>query len=265
MSDPLRFEVQPSLVDATLVLAFDGWNDAGEAATSAVSFLADALHAAPLADIDAEEYYDFTVRRPTVRLDAASGRRLEWPSYRFRFGALPGRAELVLGSGAEPHLRWRSFCEQVVRVVEGLGLHRVVLLGAFLADVLYSRPVRVSGFATRPERLEHLGVEPSGYEGPTGIVGVLAERLRRQGVEVVSLWVGLPHYIAVTPNPRGALALVEKVAELLDLPLDAAPLERAALEFEEQISKLVASDPALVDYVKELKRREFAQEGGDAR
>ena len=140
-----------------------------------------------------------------------------------------------------------------------------MLLGAFLADVLYSRPVRVSGFATRPERLEHLGVEPSGYEGPTGIVGVLAERLRRQGVEVVSLWVGLPHYIAVTPNPRGALALVEKVAELLDLPLDAAPLERAALEFEEQISKLVASDPALVDYVKELKRREFAQEGGDAR
>jgi hypothetical protein len=262
MADPLRFEVQPVLADGSLVLAFDGWNDAGEAATGAVAFLSEALHAAPLAEIDPEEYYDFTVRRPSVRLDGGRARRLEWPSYRFRFGALPGRTELVLGLGAEPHLRWRSFCDQVVRVVRALGLRRAVLLGGFLADVLYSRPVRVTGFATRPEPLDRLGVEPSGYEGPTGIVGVLAERLRREGVEVVSLWVGLPHYIAVTPNPRGALALVQKVGELLDLPLDPGPLERAAAEFEQQVSKLVASDPALAEYVKELKRREFAA-GGD--
>lgn len=259
MADPLHMHVRPTLEDATLVLAFDGWNDAGEAATGAAEFLLEAIPTAPLAEIDPEEYYDFTVRRPVVLLDQGRARHIEWPSFDFRFGALADGGEVVIGTGAEPHLRWRSFCEQVTRVVRDSAVRRVVLLGAFLADVLYSRPVTVSGFSNMPGGVEWLGVEGSGYEGPTGIVGVLAERLRRDGVEVVSLWAGLPHYISVTPNPRGALALVEKVGELLHLPLDCAPLEGAAAEFEQQVSKMVASDPALAEYVKELKRREFAQ------
>ena len=259
MPDPLRLHVEPSLRDPSLVLSFEGWNDAGEAASGAAEFLARSLGAVPLADIDCEEYYDFTVCRPLVRLDEGRVRRIDWPHYEFRFGTVPERCEVVIGLGPEPHLRWRSFCDHVVRLVERLRVRRVVLLGAFLADVLYSRPVRVSGFASRPGCMERLGVEPSGYEGPTGIVGVLAERLRGPGVEVVSLWAGLPHYITVSPNPRGALALVQTAAELLDLPVDREPLERSAADFEQQVSKLVASDPALSEYVKELKRREFAQ------
>ena len=133
------------------------------------------------------------------------------------------------------------------------------MLGAYLADVLYSLPVRVTGTGDGTQRLEEIAVEPSAYEGPTGIVGVLAERFREEGLETISLWAGLPHYISVTPNPRGTLALVQKVAELLDLPVDQAPLERAAADFETQVSRLVAEDPALAEYVRQLKRREFAQ------
>jgi hypothetical protein len=259
MGRSLSMHALPGLADAWLVLAFEGWNDAGEAATRAARYVQDAVATAPLARIDGEEYFDFTVRRPTVRIDEGAVRRIAWPGWAFRYGALAGHGELVVGLGPEPHLRWRSFCDEVVELVLRVGLRRVVLLGGFLADVLYSRPVRVSGFASSAERMERLDVDPSAYEGPTGIVGVLGDRLRAEGVEVVSLWVGLPHYIAVSPNARGALALVQRVCELLDLPVDRAPLEAEAAAFDEQVSELVSSDPALAEYVKELKRREFAQ------
>jgi predicted ATP-grasp superfamily ATP-dependent carboligase len=140
-----------------------------------------------------------------------------------------------------------------------LRVERVVMLGAYLADVVYSRPVHVSGFSNSPELLEELGVAPSTYQGPTGIVGVLSERLQRDGVEVLSLWAGLPHYISAVPNPRGALALIQKLSECIDVKLDVEPLRREAAVFEERISALVASDPELTEYVRQLKRREFAQ------
>jgi len=257
--DPLRFSVHPRLEDPTLLLAFEGWNDAGESATSAVRFLADALPSAPLATIDCEDYYDFTVRRPEVHLDAEGVREIQWPDFELRFGTLDGRCELIFGIGAEPHLRWRDFCDHLVRLVQRVGVRRVVLLGAFLADVLYSRPVRVSGASSDTEVLDRLTIEPSGYEGPTGITGVLADRLRREGLQVTSLWAGLPHYITVTPNPRGALALVQKVSDLVDLPVDREPLQAQAASFEKSVSEMVATDPALSEYIKELKRREFAQ------
>jgi len=138
-------------------------------------------------------------------------------------------------------------------------VRRVVLLGAFLADVLYSRPVRVSGFGSKDALPAELAIQPTGYEGPTGIVGVLGSRLVEAGFETVSLWAGLPHYIGVSPNPRGTLALVQKTCQLLDLPVDQQPLERSAAEFEARVAQLVASDPALSEYVRELKKREFAQ------
>ncbi|HBZ72598.1 MAG TPA: hypothetical protein DEP35_23840 [Deltaproteobacteria bacterium] len=138
-------------------------------------------------------------------------------------------------------------------------IRQAVLLGAFLADVVYSRPVHVTGFATRPEELARLLVQPSAYQGPTGIVGVLAERLEEEGVRVMSLWAGLPHYISTSPNPRGALALVKHLCEYLGFRIDESDLTKAAAEFEERTTALVASDPELSDYVKQLKRREFAQ------
>ncbi len=255
----LRFEVEPALRGAPLVMAFEGWNDAGEAATHALGYLAEAICAVPLAEIDGEEFFDFTVRRPTVRLDEGAARVVEWPRTAFRYGSVDSSREVVLGFGIEPHLRWRHFSELITELVLRLEVPRVVMLGAYVADVVYSRPVGVTGFSTPPKLLQELGVPPSGYEGPTGIVGVLADRLSREGVEVVSLWAGLPHYISASPNPRGALALLQKLTASLGIALDDEPLRTEAAEFEQKISALVSSDPELNEYVKQLKRRDFAQ------
>lgn len=259
MTRALRFHVKPDLRDPVLILAFEGWNDAGEASTRAVRYLAETLQTVPLAEIDPEEFYDFTVHRPVVRLDEGSVRHIEWPSYEFRFGSLASGTEILTGVGAEPHLRWRGFCDEVMSLVEEFGVRRVVLLGAYLADVLYSLPVGVTGFASTPGLMERFSIEPTGYEGPTGIVGVLASRMRDAGIDTVSLWAGLPHYIAATPNSRGILALVHKATQVLEFRVDEGPLQRAAADFEGRVAELVASDPALAEYVKDLKRREFAQ------
>lgn len=259
MSEVLRYHVQPDLRDTSLLLAFEGWNDAGEAASSAARFFAEAVQGAPLAELDPEEFYDFTVRRPDVRLGDGNARRIEWPHNEFSYAPTEVDRDLVLLVGVEPHLRWRGFIELVMCVVDEMQIRRVALLGAYLADVLYSRPVQVSGLASAPALTERLGIEPSGYQGPTGIVGVLGDELRVRGLEVLSLWAGLPHYVNLTPNPRGALALLQKLTSYLELPLGVEPLERMAGEFEERISALVASDPELAEYVRQLKRREFAQ------
>jgi proteasome assembly chaperone (PAC2) family protein len=257
--DPLQLFVEPDLGEAALLLAFEGWNDAGEAASSAVGFIERSIQSVPLAEIDGEEFLDFTVARPEVRMGEGGQRVIEWPHTRFSYGAVDPSRELVVGLGSEPHLRWRGFGDACLRLVRRLRLRRVVLLGAYLADVVYSRPVSVSGFSESRTLLEGLSVAGSGYEGPTGIVGVLAERFAREGLEVVSLWACLPHYINASPNPRGALALVQKVAQVLDLKLDTEALEREAASFEERISALVAADPELGEYVRQLKKREFAQ------
>ena len=258
MEDPLKLSVLPDLRDAALLVAFEGWNDAGSAASSAVRFIESSIQAVPLAEIDGEEFYDFTVSRPGVAL-RGEGRVIEWPNPTFGYGSVDPTRELVTGCGHEPHMRWRSFCDACVRMVRQLGLNRVILLGAYLADVVYSRPVGVTGYASAPLVLERIGVPTSAYEGPTGIVGVLGESLRAGGFEIVSLWAGLPHYITATPNPRGALALVQTVAELLDLKLDTSGLAGEAAAFEEQVNQLVAGDPELGEYVRQLKKREFAQ------
>jgi len=257
--DPLKLHVRPVLRDASLVLAFEGWNDAGSAASTAVAFLEDALHAVPLGEIDCEDLLDFTVTRPRVRADEDGRREIEWPKIELGFGSIDGSRELVLGCGPEPHLRWRGFCETCGELARSTGVGRVVLLGAYLADVVYSRPVNVTGFASRDGLLEPLDVSASGYEGPTGILGVLGEYFAEEGFETVSLWAGLPHYINAAPNPRGALALVQKLVGLLDLKLDLEGLAREAAAFEERVSALVASDPELSEYVRSLKKREFAQ------
>jgi proteasome assembly chaperone (PAC2) family protein len=258
VEDPLKLSVRPVLRNASLLIAFEGWNDAGSAASGAVEFIERSIHAVPLAEIDGEEFYDFTVSRPGVSVHDEH-RVIEWPNPTFSFGSVDPMRELVTGSGHEPHMRWRTFCDACVRLVRHLQLERVILLGAYLADVVYSRPVGVTGYASDPNTLERIGVATSAYEGPTGIVGVLGESLRTAGYEIVSLWAGLPHYITATPNPRGALALVQKVSEVLDLKLDTAGLAGEAAEFEERVNDLVASDPELGEYVRQLKKREFAQ------
>jgi len=251
--------VIPVLRDAPLVVAFEGWNDAGEAASAAVRFVDQAIQSVPLAEIAGEEFLDYTVHRPSVRLTDEDARVIEWPTTEFRYGSVDATRELVIGLGVEPHLRWQHYVDLIAELIARLRIRQVVLLGAFVADVVYSRPVGVTGFASRPERLADLGVVPSRYEGPTGIVGVLADRVRRDDVEVTSLWAALPHYINAAPNPRGALALVQSLTALLGIKLDEEPLRREAAAFEQRISSLVAADPELSEYVRQLKRREFAQ------
>lgn len=259
MTGPLRVHHKPTLRNPSLVLALEGWNDAGEAATTAVRYIVKQSAAERFAELDGEPFYDFTVRRPQVTVEAGVVRDLEWPTNEFFHGPADAESEIVLGVGVEPHLRWHDFCEQILRVVDEFGIRRVALLGAFLADVLYSRPVTISGVASSPEILSKLAIDPTNYSGPTGMIGVLGYQLRERGLEVASLWAGLPHYINVSPNPRGSLALVEKLGEFVGLRVDLEPLRRAAAECEERISAMVAADPDLAEYVRQLKRREFAQ------
>ena len=251
--------VQPVLGEPVLMLAFEGWNDACESASSAVRFVDTRLRGVPLAEIEPDDYYDFTVRRPQVQYDAGVSGAIAWPGTEFRYGVTEEGIELITGLGVEPHMRWRSYCAAIVELAVDMGVQRCLLLGAYLADVVYSQPVAVSGFASDVSLLERFEVEPTTYDGPTGIVGVLANALQEEGVEVLSLWAGLPHYISATPNPRGTLALLRKVSQYLEIPFDVKHLKGDALRFEEEISKVVSADEELSDYVKELKRREFAQ------
>jgi proteasome assembly chaperone (PAC2) family protein len=255
----LRLHVQPVLGEPVLVLAFEGWNDACESASSAIRFVDTRLRGVPLAEIDPDDYYDFTVRRPQVHYQQGSSSEIRWPSNEFRYGVTEDGVELITGLGIEPHMRWRAYCDSIVELAVDMGVQRCLLLGAYLADVVYSQPVAISGFATDPSLLERFEVEPTTYEGPTGIVGVLANALGEEGVEVLSLWAGLPHYISATPNPRGTLALLRKVSRFLEIPFDLQKLKEDAHLFEEEISRVVAADEELSDYVKELKRREFAK------
>jgi proteasome assembly chaperone (PAC2) family protein len=251
--------VQPILGEPTLILAFEGWNDACESASLALSFINETLRGVPLADIDPDDYYDFTVLRPEVQYRTGKSSAVVWPTNEFRYGVSEEGLELITGLGTEPHMRWRSYCEVIVELAVDMGVRRCLLLGAYLADVVYSQPVVINGFSSDPALLERFEVDPTSYEGPTGIVGVLSNALQDEGVEVLSLWAGLPHYISAAPNPRGALALLRKVSQYLEIPFDLQKMKEDALHFEEEISKVVAADDELTEYVKELKRREFAQ------
>ena len=255
--------VEPVLRAPAMLLAFGGWNDAGDASTSAVRYLDAGLQSVPLAEIDCEEFFDFTVRRPDVVLRPTRDGRgrervLVWPNAEFRYGEVRDGCEVITGVGIEPHLRWRSYCAAVIDLARRQRVGRVYLVGAYQADVVYSQPVQVTGWSTDSDALESLGIVSPDYQGPTGIVGVLGNLFEAEGFPVVTLWAGLPHYINASPNPRGALALVRTLVQLLGFPVDEEPLRKSAAEFEEKINKLVASDAELSEYVRQLKRREFA-------
>lgn len=256
--EPLILHSHPALRRPIIVLAFSGWSDAGQSATTAVRFLAEQFGATKLASIEPEEFFDFTVVRPQVRLVEGRHRSIEWTTIEFSaasVGATPH--DYIFGWGPEPHLKWKTFCTAVLTLAQQTGAELIVTLGGYLAEVLYSRPVPVTGFASDPERLQRIDVSGTRYEGPTGIVGVLGDALRSAGVEHVSLWAALPHYIAAMPNPRGSLALLLRLTELLELPVDLTPLKEAAATFEQQVNDAVTKDPQLSAYVRELKKREM--------
>ena len=252
-AEPIRFERTPELATPTLLLAFSGWNDAGLAATTAVQFIAERLEAKRFYALDGEDFYDFTVQRPQVRLDDANMRQITWPT--FDFLAADGKG-LAFMTAPEPHLHWKAFAREVAAVCRSLGAVRVGLLGSFLAQVVYSDPVPVTGFASDPSLLANLHVGTTSYEGPTGIVGVLLDELRRESIPVVSLWAAVPHYIATAANPRAALALLLKLREWIELPIDTAPMEAAASNFQAKLLEAVEGDSDLANYVRGLKKDE---------
>ncbi|MGB6836654.1 MAG: PAC2 family protein [Dehalococcoidia bacterium] len=249
----------PSLRSPVLIMAFAGWNDAAQAATSAVRFLIKEWSAQPFASFDPEELFDFTSTRPHVRLDADLQRELEWPSNRFFYHADPGlERDVVLLLGTEPHLKWRTFTRAVLELAERCGVSLVMSLGALLADTAHSRPVPLSGFVTDPglaERLGRQGITSSRYEGPTGIVGVLHDAFRRQGLPSASLWAAAPHYLGTTPNPKATAALLRTLDGLFSFHLDLRDLDEAAEHFERQVAEILGSNPEIAAYVQELEQR----------
>ena len=256
MAEELRIDRRPELTRPVLVAAFRGWNDGAQAATLAAGYLAKTWGAERFAEVDPEDFFDFQATRPHVSLEEGLTRRIDWPETAFYHARPDGLdRDVVLLLGIEPNLRWRTFGDLVVGLAEDLDIELMITLGALLADVPHTRPAPVTGSATDEELVERLGLSASRYEGPTGIVGVLHDVCRQRGIASASLWAAVPHYVSLTPSPRGALALCERLGTLIGATVDGDELEEAARSYEEQVSEAVASDEETAAYVEELERR----------
>lgn len=253
----VRWESKPRLRRPVLIAAFEGWSDAGEAASGAVSFLAQHLEARPFAWIDPEGFYDFTETRPTVRLIDGVTRTIDWPEPTFSAASLPGTdRDVVLLGASEPHLKWRTFTDTVLGVVRELGIEMVLALGALLSEVPHTRPVRVIGTSADAAIIARLNLQPSRYEGPTGILGVLSHAVGQAGIEAASLWASVPHYLPRAPSPKASLALVERAAEVLGATIATVELEIASAAYERQVSEAVAEEEEVAEYVRRLEEDE---------
>jgi len=254
--EELRITERPTLRRPVLVAAFRGWNDGGQGATLAAGHLARAWDATRFAEIDPEGFFDFQATRPHVSLVDGLSRRIDWPENAFYYASRPDAdRDVVLMIGIEPNLRWRTFTDLVVGLARDLGVELVVTLGALLADVPHTRPAPVSGSATDKELVDRLGLQASRYEGPTGIVGILHDACRREGLDSVSLWAAVPHYVSLAPSPKAAAALCSRLADLLGAEIDTAELDEAAEAYVRQVSEAIASDEETAAYVEELERR----------
>ena len=239
-----------------LIASFRGWNDGGQGASLAGGYLAKAWSAERFAEIEPEGFFDFQANRPHVSLVEGQTRHIDWPDNAFYHAAIPGlERDAMLLLGIEPNLRWRSFTGMIVELARDLGVGLVITLGSLLADVPHTRPSPVTGGATDPELIEQLGLQRSRYEGPTGIVGVLHDACARVGLRSVSLWAAVPHYVSLAPSPRAALALCQRLGDILGTEIDTGELDEAAERYSEQVSEAVASDDETSAYVEELEQR----------
>lgn len=266
LPSPLVIEGIPSdLRRPILLAAFAGWNDAAESATSAARFLSRRWSARRIAQILPEEFFHFGLTRPEVRIrEGTQTREIRWPATEFFVSqepSLPRDAIVLLG--IEPHLKWQTFCGHVLEVARRARVTLVVTLGALLADVPHTRPVRITGVSSDRELAARLRTTPTRYEGPTGIVGVLNDACRRGGLPVVSLWASVPHYVSEVSNPHAVLALVCRVLDFLEWRTDLSELEAAAAEFDRQLSRILAQKPEVARYIEELERREDKAEASE--
>ncbi len=257
----IELENVPELVDPVVVAAFEGWNDAGEAASGVIEHLEDVWDATPIAELDPEDYYDFQVTRPMVELVDGETRQIVWPTTRISWARIPdtGR-DVVLIRGIEPNMRWKSFTGELLGLMVDLGAETVVLLGALLADAPHTRPVPVSGSSSDSGLSTILNLEPSRYEGPTGILGVIQDACARAELGTVSLWAAVPHYVAQPPSPKATLALLRKVEDLLDVTIPLGELPEQSRAWENGVNELAEQDSEVADYVRALEEQKDAAE-----
>ncbi|MFF4008906.1 PAC2 family protein [Streptomyces sp. NPDC001717] len=265
----IELEGVPELIDPVMVAAFEGWNDAGDAASGAVAHLDREWKGEVFAALDAEDYYDFQVNRPTVWLDNGV-RKITWPTTRLsvvRIGGAKPR-DLVLVRGIEPSMRWRSFCNELLGFAHELGVEMVVVLGALLGDTPHTRPVPVSGVTSDADLARTMDLEETKYEGPTGIVGVLQEACTHAGVPAVSLWAAVPHYVSQPPNPKATLALLNRLEDLIDIRIPLGELPEDARAWQLGVDQLAAEDSEVAEYVQTLEEArdtaDLPEASGDA-
>ena len=252
----IELEGVPELIDPVMVAAFEGWNDAGDAASTAIEHLQLTWDATPLAEIDPDDYYDFQVTRPTVRMVEGITRRIEWPTTRLAVCRPPGSAvDVVLMHGIEPNMRWRAFCAELLHHVDRMGITTVVTLGALLADSPHTRPVPVTGTAYDADSAARFGLERSRYEGPTGIAAVFQDACVQAGIPAISFWAAVPHYVSQPPSPKATLALLHRVEEVLDVEVPLGGLPEQAEEWERTVSEMADEDEDVRNYVRALEER----------
>lgn len=265
----IEFETLPELVDPVILCAFEGWNDAGEAASGALSFLIDSWNAQPLAELDSEDFYDYQVSRPFIEVDSTGIRNLTWPTTRIYVARLPNtHRDVVLVHGTEPNMRWRRFTAEILGLADELGVDLFITLGALLSDSPHTRPVPVSATAGDPGTARSFALESSHYEGPTGIIGVLQQGCVQRNIPSVSLWAAVPHYVAQAPSPKAALALVHRVEDLLDTVIPVSALIEESHAWEVGVDELAAEDEDVAEYVRQLEQArdttELPEATGDA-
>ena len=262
--DSLIIHAMPQRLRRPVVIAaFSGWNDAAESATIAARYLGTTFHAEKFAEIDPEHFYHFGLSRPYVRFKAGSEteREIVWPATEFSI-AQPAELsrDVIIGIAIEPHLRWKTYCAEVLDLARRCDATLVLTLGALLAEVPHTRPIRLSGGASDPELAARLGLRATRYEGPTGIVGVLNTICREQGMATASVWANVPHYISGIENPRATLALVQRVLTLLHGSVDLSDLEEAVRQFDHNLGEIVSQNEKIAAYVKKLESRDIEAE-----
>lgn len=250
----------PSLVDPVMIAAFEGWNDAGEAASAALEHLELMWDAEPLASIDPEDYYDFQVTRPHVRMADGVTRKIEWQTTRLSVAKLAGtERHVVLVNGIEPNMRWRTFCAELIGYADRLGVTKVITLGALLTDTPHTRPTPVSGTSYDKASAKAMDVEPSTYQGPTGIVGVFQNACVEAGIPAVTFWASVPHYVSQARVPKAAVALLHRVEEVLDVEVPLGALPEQAEEWERTVSEMAEADDEVREYVRQLEEQAEAE------
>ena len=254
-------EASFELRNPILIAAFEGWNDAGESASGAISHLLTMWTHQQIAHLDPEEYYDFQVNRPSIKVDEKIVREIIWPNTRVFAVSTPHlENDFLIVKGIEPSMRWQSFVSELLDLADDYEVSLLVTMGALLADTPHSRPISVTGSGSHPDVAERLGVEISRYEGPTGILGVLQDAANRRGLDAVSLWAAVPHYVSTPPSPKASLALVNALEDFLEISISQGDLPERALEWEKSVDQMAAEDSEVGDYVRQLEKSKDASD-----